>query len=294
MRLAADDISSLDLAGGSITVVSHARVRTVSDPSNKSIPARIASLSKLPNSPASAPTPSLEPPGDRLSGPIFVPFTGPMTLLNSRPARSAFKMSASSALWAPRILWAAWMTCFRRPGLMSPSTFRFATRLFFLGNASAPESIDIPDDLLLPENQWEPTALVRPALPKHSFPMSALRIAETTRHCPDAEPRTASDFGTFHGFRTESISQLCEAVGNLNQQHEMSHLHATKRAQDRCHLSVATKLYQIAQRLARLIAAPFSARNVSPFSVRVPGVADTETCSGLLLLRCRAGVAGRS
>jgi hypothetical protein len=36
---------------------------------------------------------------------------------------------------------------------MSPSTVRFATRLFFLGNASAPESIDILDDLHLPENR---------------------------------------------------------------------------------------------------------------------------------------------
>src|ERR1035437_6149180 len=148
---AADDISRLGSAGGSITVAIHARVRTVSDPSNKPVPARIVSLSKPPNSSASALTPSLEPPGDRLSGPTFVPF-GPMRLLNNRPAPSAFRTSASSALWAPRICLAAWVMCFRRPGLMSPSTFRFATRLFFLGNASAPESIDIPDDLLLPQN----------------------------------------------------------------------------------------------------------------------------------------------
>src|ERR1022692_3213625 len=227
---AADDISRLGLAGGSINVVIHARVRTVSDPSNKPVPARIALLSKPPNSSASAATPSLEPPGDFLSGPTDVPF-GPMILLNSWPARSAFRTSANSALWALRIFWAAWMTCFRRPGLMSPSTFRFATRLFFLGNASAPESIDIPDDLLLPENQWEPTALVRPALPKHSFPMSAIRVAETTRHCPDAEPRTAKYLGTFHGFRPKSIIELYEGVGNLNQQHEMCDVHATKRAQ---------------------------------------------------------------
>jgi hypothetical protein len=40
-----------------------------------------------------------------------------------------------------------------RPGLMSPSTLRFAARLFFLGNASARESIDIPDHLHLPENR---------------------------------------------------------------------------------------------------------------------------------------------
>src|ERR1019366_6149468 len=80
---AADDISRLGLAGGSITVVIHARVRTVSDPSNKPVPARIASLSKPPNSSASAATPSLEPPDDRLSGPTGVPF-GPMMLLNNR------------------------------------------------------------------------------------------------------------------------------------------------------------------------------------------------------------------
>src|ERR1017187_442061 len=87
-----------------------------------------------------------------------------MILLNNRPARSAFRTSASSALWVRRISLAAWVMCFRRPGLMSPSTFRLATRLFFLGNASAPESIDIPDDLLVPERQSERPALVRPAL----------------------------------------------------------------------------------------------------------------------------------
>ena len=58
-------------------------------------------------------------------------------------------LGTSSALWAPRIFWAAWVTCFRSPGLMSPSTFHFASRPFFLANASPPESIDIPDDLLL-------------------------------------------------------------------------------------------------------------------------------------------------
>src|ERR1019366_5471597 len=154
MDPAADDISRLGLAGGSVTVVIHARVRTVSDPSNKPVPARIASLSKPPNSPASAATPSLEPPGDVLSGPTGVAF-GPMMLLNNWPARSAFRTSASLAVWAPRISLAAWVTCFRRLGLISPSTFRFASRLFFLGNASAPESIDILDDLFLPKNQWE-------------------------------------------------------------------------------------------------------------------------------------------
>src|SRR5450759_4821563 len=184
MGPAAGDISRLGSAGGSITVVIHARVRTVSDPSSKPVPGRIASLSKPPSSLASASALSPEPPDDFLSGPTGIPF-GPMILLNNRPARSAFRTSASSDLWAQRICLAAWVTCFRRPGLMFPSTFRFATRLYFLGNASVPESIDIPNDLLLPENQWERTSLVRPALPKHSFPMSAIRVAETARHCPE-------------------------------------------------------------------------------------------------------------
>src|ERR1017187_10080509 len=206
MGPASDDIPRLGSAGGSITVVIHARVKTVSDPSNKPVPARIASLSKPPSSPASAPTPSPELPGDRLSGAAGVPF-GPMILLNNRPARSAFRTSASSALWAPRISLAAWVTCFLRPGLMSPSAFRFGTRLYFLGNASAPELIDIPDDLLLSENQWEQTALVRPALPKHSFPTSAIRVGETTRPCLESETAYGGYLGTSRGFRPKSTSR---------------------------------------------------------------------------------------
>lgn len=65
---------------------------------------------------------------------------------------------------------------------------------------------DIPDGLLLPADQRERTSLVGPALPKHSFPVSALRVAETTRHCPESGPRTAKYVGDLLRISSEPSS----------------------------------------------------------------------------------------
>ena len=154
-------------AAGPITVAIHSWVKPVSAPSNKPVPVRMASLTNPPSSPASNSTPS---PGTAEASPT-VPAefpVGPMMLLNNRPARPAFRTSASSVLWAARIFCAAWVMCSRRPGLMSPSAFRFVIRLFFRGIASGPGSIDS-----------HPNGTIGVV-----SPVPIIRVAETTWLCP--------------------------------------------------------------------------------------------------------------